>query len=146
MYFHRLFFRYKQLFQSIQDFAEDKSISIYDYSIKKFIGNIQSKNTLGDFIPLAQDTKLAVVTNDKNISIFLYSAGVIGVFTVLFSNFTFVPLGASLTMALGLLGQTVSAIIIDHFGLFGVNVIKFNRKKLVGLAIICLGLVIMTIY
>ena len=83
---------------------------------------------------------------DKNISIFLYSAGVIGVFTVLFSNFTFVPLGASLTMALGLLGQTVSAIIIDHFGLFGVNVIKFNRKKLVGLAIICLGLVIMTIY
>ena len=36
---------------------------------------------------------------DKNISIFLYSAGVIGVFTVLFSNFTFVPLGASLTMA-----------------------------------------------
>ena len=83
---------------------------------------------------------------DKNISIFLYSAGVIGVFTVLFSNFTFVPLGASLTMALGLLGQTVSAIIIDHFGLFGVNVIKFNKKKLVGLAIICLGLVIMTIY
>lgn len=86
------------------------------------------------------------ITFDKKIHLYLYSAGLIGVFTVLLSNFTFVPLGASLTMSLGLFGQTICAIIIDHYGLFGVNKIKFNKKKVLGLMIIILGLVVMTIY
>ncbi|MDS0524622.1 DMT family transporter [Clostridium sp. SHJSY1] len=83
---------------------------------------------------------------DKTLPLTLYSAGVIGVFTVLFNNYTFVPIGASLTMALGLFGQAVSSIIIDNFGLLGVNVVKFNKKKLIGLGIICIGLIIMTVY
>ena len=83
---------------------------------------------------------------DRSISLFLYSAGVIGVFTVLFTNIGFMSVGASLTIALSLLGQTISAIIIDHYGLLGVNAIKFNKKKLIGLSIIILGIVIMTIY
>ncbi len=83
---------------------------------------------------------------DRSIPLALYSAGVIGVFTVLFNNLTFVPLGATLTMALGLLGQTISSIIIDHFGLLGVTVSKFNSKKLIGLCIIIIGLIIMVIY
>ena len=83
---------------------------------------------------------------DRKLPLFLYSAGVIGVFTVLFSNIGFMSVGASLTIALSLLGQTISAIIIDHYGLLGVNDIKFNKKKLIGLSIIILGIVIMTIY
>lgn len=83
---------------------------------------------------------------DRSLSLFLYSAGVIGVFTVLFTNIGFMSVGASLTIALALLGQTISAIIIDHYGLLGVNVIKFNKKKLIGLSIIILGIIIMTIY
>lgn len=83
---------------------------------------------------------------DRSISLFWYSAGVIGVFTVLFTNIGFMSVGASLTIALSLLGQTISAIIIDHYGLLGVNVIKFNKKKLIGLSIIIIGIIIMTIY
>ena len=83
---------------------------------------------------------------DRSISLFLYSAGVIGVFTVLFTNIGFMSVGASLTIALSLVGQTISAIIIDHYGLLGVNVIKFNKKKLIGLSIITIGIIIMTIY
>lgn len=83
---------------------------------------------------------------DKTLPLTLYSAGVIGVFTVLFNNYSFVPIGASLTMALGLFGQAVSSIIIDNFGLLGVNVVKFNKKKLIGLGIIFIGLLIMTVY
>ena len=83
---------------------------------------------------------------DRKLPLFLYSAGVIGVFTVLFSNIGFMSVGASLTIALSLLGQTISAIIIDHYGLLGVNDIKFNKKKLIGLSIIILCIVIMTIY
>ena len=83
---------------------------------------------------------------DRKLPLFLYSAGVIGVFTVLFSNIGFMSVGASLTIALSLLGQTISAIIIDHYGLLGVNAIKFNKKKLIGLSIITIGIIIMTIY
>lgn len=86
------------------------------------------------------------VTFNSHIPLYLYSAGIIGVFTVLFNNLTFIPLGATLTMALSLFGQTISSIIIDNFGLLGVNVSKFNVKKLLGLGIIILGLIIMVIF
>lgn len=82
----------------------------------------------------------------KSLPLTLYTAGIIGVFTVLFNNLTVTFIGASLTTALGLLGQTISSIIIDHYGLLGVNVCKFNKKKLIGLFLISIGLIIMTIY
>lgn len=86
------------------------------------------------------------ITFRKDLSLFLYSAGIIGVFTLLFNNITFVTIGASLTIAVGLLGQTISSIIIDHFGLLGVNTVKFNNKKIIALSIIILGIVIMSIF
>ena len=118
--------------------------------LSTYTGNYSSSviiHTIGliGIIALLLFTK-SKITFDKKIPLYLYSAGLIGVFTVLLSNFTFVPLGASLTLSLGLFGQTVSAIVIDHYGLFGVNKIKFNRKKIFGLLIIILGLIVMTIY
>jgi bacterial/archaeal transporter family-2 protein len=82
----------------------------------------------------------------KNIPIYLYSAGAIGVFTVIFNNLSFSALGVSITLALGLLGQSLSSIIIDHFGIFGMKVIKFEKKKIIGLLLITLGILIMTIF
>ncbi|MFC9414565.1 DMT family transporter [Bacillus mobilis] len=83
---------------------------------------------------------------DKDIPLFLYSAGAIGVFTVLFNNISFSVLGASITIALSLLGQSIASIIIDHFGLLGMKVAKFEKKKLIGLCFISSGIIIMTIY
>lgn len=82
----------------------------------------------------------------KDIPIYLYSAGAIGVFTVSFSNLSFNHLGVSLTLALGLLGQSVASVVIDHFGLLGMKVIKFKKEKMLGLIIICLGIMTMTLY
>jgi transporter family-2 protein len=82
----------------------------------------------------------------KHIPIYLYSAGAIGVFTVLFNNISFNNIGASLTLSLGLLGQTITSIVIDHYGLLGMKVIKFKKEKLFGLAVICLGIIIMTLF
>lgn len=82
----------------------------------------------------------------KNIPIYIYSGGAIGVFTVVFNNLSFSTLGVSITLALGLLGQSLSSIIVDHFGMFGMKVIKFEKKKIIGLFIITLGILIMTIY
>ncbi|MCI6668915.1 DMT family transporter [Romboutsia timonensis] len=83
---------------------------------------------------------------DKEVPIYMYSAGAIGVFTVLFNNITFSTLGVSLTIALGLFGQSMASIVIDHYGLLGMKVIKFNPNKLVGLVLIILGIIVMAIF
>ena len=76
--------------------------------------------------------------------LWLYSAGIISVFTVMFNNISYPVLGVSLPVSLGLLGQTVTSFLFDHFGLLGMPVVKFNKKKLIGIAIIICGVLIMT--
>lgn len=98
------------------------------------------------FITLVMLINKSNIKIQKDIPIYLYSAGAIGVFTVLLSNLSFLKLGASLTVALGLLGQSLSAIVIDHFGLLEMQIFKFEKKKLIGLVFIILGIFIMTIY
>ena len=83
--------------------------------------------------------------NLRSIPLWMYSAGLIGIITVLFNNATFTTLGVSLTVALGLLGQSVTSIIIDHFGLFGLPVSRFDTKKVLGFIIILCGIVIMAL-
>ncbi|MDD7795305.1 DMT family transporter [Clostridium sp. 'White wine YQ'] len=82
----------------------------------------------------------------KSTPLYLYCAGVIGVFTVLFNNVSVLNLGVALTLALGLLGQSLTSIIFDHFGFMGTNVVKFEKKKIIGFIIIALGIFIMTVY
>ena len=81
---------------------------------------------------------------EKGIPLYLYSAGIIGVFTVLFNNLTFYKLGVSITLALGLLGQSLCSIIVDHFGLLGMKVVRFENRKYIGLFYIIFGIIIMT--
>jgi transporter family-2 protein len=83
---------------------------------------------------------------NKSVPFYLYTAGAIGVFTVLFNNLTFNSLGVSLTLALGLLGQSIASIIIDHLGLFGMKVIKYQKKKFIGFVFIILGIAVMAIF
>jgi len=83
---------------------------------------------------------------NRGIPLYLYSAGFIGIGTVLLTNISYANLGVSLHLALSLFGQTVSSLIIDHFGLLGMKTTKFNPKKSVGLLLIVFGIVIMTVY
>lgn len=94
-------------------------------------------------IVIAKKTKIGF-SND--IPTYLYSGGILGVFTILFNNISFNYLGASLTLALGLLGQSICSLVIDHYGLLGMSVVKFKKEKLLGLIIIASGIVIMTLY
>ena len=86
------------------------------------------------------------IKNVKGIPLYLYSAGAIGVFTVLFTNLSFSALGLSLTLALGLLGQSLASMVIDHFGLLKMKVIKFEKKKCIGLLFITFGIFVMAIF
>ncbi|MCF6460422.1 MULTISPECIES: DMT family transporter [unclassified Clostridium] len=82
----------------------------------------------------------------KDIPIYLFSGGAVGVFLVSFNNICFKNLGVSLTLSLGLFGQSIASVIIDHFGLLGMEVNKFNSKKIIGFILILVGLIIMLIY
>lgn len=82
----------------------------------------------------------------KNIPVYLFSAGLIGVLVVFLNNLCFNSLGASLTLSLGVFGQLVLASLIDHYGLFGLDTYKFKKKKIIGFFIILVGLVTMILY
>lgn len=82
----------------------------------------------------------------KGISPVLLTGGGLGFLTVVFANVGFINLGVSLTLALGLLGQTVSALVIDHFGWLGAPVVKFDRRKIGSLALIACGITAMAYF
>ncbi|MDF2892607.1 MAG: hypothetical protein K0R80_2974 [Clostridia bacterium] len=86
------------------------------------------------------------ISLSKDLPLYLYSGGLLGVFTILFNNISFNLLGASLTLALGLLGQSICSLILDHYGWLGMEVVQFRKEKLIGLTIIASGIIVMTLY
>lgn len=80
----------------------------------------------------------------NHLPLYLYIAGAISVFTVMFNNLSYSVLGISLPVALGLLGQLLTSLAIDHYGLMGMTKIHFNNKKFLGLFIITIGIIVMT--
>lgn len=82
----------------------------------------------------------------ESIPIYLFFGGAIGVFINLFNIMCFKKLGMSLTISLGLLGQTIFSCIIDHFGFLGVKQQKFTKSKIVGFLLLLSGISIMTFY
>lgn len=89
--------------------------------------------------------KKSKLENIKGIPLYMFSGGLIGVLTVVFSNISFSNLGVSLTVSVCLLGQLITSIIIDHFGFFNLPISKFNKKKILGISAIIIGICVMTI-
>jgi len=71
---------------------------------------------------------------------YLYLGGAIGVLTTVSNNFSFGRISVSAILALGLLGQSVSGIAIDHNGLLGMKKYPFTKEKLIGLVLIIAGI------
>lgn len=82
----------------------------------------------------------------RQIPLYWFSGGAIGAFMIIFNNMCFENLGVSLTLALGLVGQLIASAVIDHYGLFGLNMTKFKKEKILGFLTIFAGITIMVIY
>lgn len=98
-----------------------------------------------NFVALISSYVLLKIKNEKktsfkNIPLYLFSGGILSAVVVAFSNLSFNALGISLNTALTLLGQSIASSIIDSFGLFGMNKVSFNVKKLPGFFITILGI------
>ena len=78
------------------------------------------------------------------IPFYLFLGGIFGVMLTLVNVITIGSIGVALTTALAVFGQLVFSSLVDHFGLFGLTKYEFNPKKIVGLLIVLVGLVIMT--
>ncbi len=81
----------------------------------------------------------------NNLPLYLYMAGGISVLTVLINNLSFTAIGISLPVALGLLGQLITSLTLDHYGFLGMKKVSFNKKKFIGLSIIIIGISIMAL-
>ncbi len=79
---------------------------------------------------------------NKQLPLFLYSGGLVGVATTVFNNVAFGKISMSAILAIVLLGQSVASIIIDHYGWLDMPHQPFNKKKLIGLSFIIVGIVL----
>jgi transporter family-2 protein len=70
----------------------------------------------------------------------LYLGGFIGVVIILFTVAVFSRISVSAILALGLLGQCIAGIFVDHYGLMRMPKIPFARRKWIGITIIILGI------
>lgn len=73
----------------------------------------------------------------------MFLGGVIGVGTLVFQTMAYGGVSITAIVGLGLLGQSISSIVVDHFGLMGVEKCEFFPKRLVGMAVVMLGSLIM---
>ncbi|MBM7562680.1 DMT family transporter [Fusibacter tunisiensis] len=69
--------------------------------------------------------------------------GVMGSLTIILNNYVMSQIGVTLMVAFTLLGQVVTSLIIDHFGLLGKDASKTHTKQWLGVAIMSVGLWIM---
>lgn len=76
------------------------------------------------------------------VPLYYFLGGVIGMGTTVFNNLAFGTISLSAITGLGLLGQAAASLIIDHFGLMGMEKRPFQPKKLVGYAFLVGGILL----
>ncbi len=65
--------------------------------------------------------------------------GVLGVFYIWTSVIVSPRLGIAITFALIIAGQTAAAMIIDHYGLFGVQIRNISQERILGVLLVVSG-------
>lgn len=75
--------------------------------------------------------------------LWMYSGGVIGIATTVFQNVAFGQLGATAVMALSLFGQTLTALLVDGFGILGAQKRKIGMGTVMGVMISVCGVLYM---
>lgn len=73
----------------------------------------------------------------------IYTGGAIGVFTTIFNCFAVGRISMTSIMALGLLGQTVTSLFVDTFGLLGMEKQPLRKHALIGLCFAAGGVCVM---
>ncbi|ENK0556774.1 DMT family transporter [Clostridium sporogenes] len=79
----------------------------------------------------------------NKIPVILFLPGILSVLVIFLNNLSSSKIGITLTAGMGLFGQLVISTLIDHFGLFGVQVNKMRKEKILSFSLIITGLIFM---
>ena len=79
----------------------------------------------------------------SKIPVIFFIPGILSVLTIFLNNLSSHKIGITVTAGMGLFGQFAISALIDHFGLFGVQVNKMTKKKTLSFSIIITGLIFM---
>jgi transporter family-2 protein len=70
----------------------------------------------------------------------IWAGGVFSATFVVVSTFLTPRLGVAVTLATIIVGQLVSALVVDHFGLFGGPVVRVSLARVTGVALLLAGI------
>ncbi|MCS4472653.1 DMT family transporter [Clostridium botulinum] len=79
----------------------------------------------------------------NKIPVILFLPGILSVLVIFLNNLSSSKIGITLTAGMGLFGQLVISALINHFGLFGVQVNKMRKEKILSFSLIITGLIFM---
>lgn len=77
----------------------------------------------------------------NQIPIFLFIPGILSVLVIFLNSICSSKIGITLTAGMGLFGQLVISTLIDHFGLFGMPVMKLRKENILSFSLIIAGLI-----
>jgi Uncharacterized protein conserved in bacteria len=85
---------------------------------------------------------LANVANAKNASPIAWTGGLLGAFYVATSIILLDKLGAAMTISLIIAGQMLMSLIMDHFGLLGMEVKPISLGRFAGVVLVVAGVIL----
>lgn len=86
--------------------------------------------------------ELAQISQASTVDWSVWSAGLLGAFYVAAVIILVPKIGAALTFGLVVTGQLTFSVLIDHYGLLGLSVHAFNWQRLLGIALITGGVLL----
>lgn len=77
--------------------------------------------------------------NFSNVPWYYYTGGIVGVLITYGVVISIPKLGAAIATTSIIVGQVLTACLIDHFGLFGLNKSSFTWSNFIGLVLLSIG-------
>ena len=95
---------------------------------------------------IAAGIPLGNLTSLKNASFILWTGGILGAFFVTSAAILVPKLGVALTFSLIVGGQMAVTLVLDHYGFFGAPVKEVNTMRMLGVAFVIAGVVLIRKY
>jgi len=83
--------------------------------------------------------------NESTFKWYYLIPGFLGSLTIILNNVVLNVIGVTMMVAFTLVGQVITSIVIDHWGLLGKSISKSTRKQWLGVAIMVVGLATMVL-
>jgi len=117
--------------------------------LSTYVGNVPAAfisfatGTIALFVcVLLSGASVSDLVKAKNAPLISWIGGVLGVFFVLVMISAVPRIGVALSFSLAIGGQMLAALVIDHFGLFGVTERSVSWPRMVGALMIMVGVVV----